>query len=274
MPNEIDVIDKTQVKEDYLNGMKYKDLADEYNVTINTVKSWVKRYNWSSERGAHKTEKGCTRNIKEGALVKSVQEDKKEIIIRKVRQEVENTELTEKQRLFVAEYLTDFNATRAAMSAGYSKNTAMEQGSRLLRNVKVQAEIKQQTEVLFDSIGLTQQRILMDYMKIAGADVSNYLTFGQREVPVMTMYGPLKDEDGNVVMKTVNYVDFKESSEVDTSLISEVKLGKDGASIKLYDKMKAMDILARYEKIIMGGININVQQNNINVTLEDDESEQ
>ncbi|ASR46834.1 hypothetical protein B4V02_09150 [Paenibacillus kribbensis] len=32
--------------------------------------------------------------------------------------------LTPKQRIFVMEYLRDFNATRAAVSAGYSKKTA------------------------------------------------------------------------------------------------------------------------------------------------------
>lgn len=33
-------------------------------------------------------------------------------------------ELTPKQRLFVAEYLKDFNATKAAIAAGYSKKSA------------------------------------------------------------------------------------------------------------------------------------------------------
>ncbi|WP_368488256.1 terminase small subunit [Clostridium sp. BJN0013] len=48
-------------------------------------------------------------------------------------------------------------------------------------------------------------------------------------------------------MKKVNYIDFKEISEVDGSLIQEIKQGKSGASIKLYDKQKALDTLAKYE---------------------------
>ncbi|WP_155814012.1 hypothetical protein [Clostridium kluyveri] len=32
---------KEQVRQDYLNGMKYKDLAEEYNVNLNTIKSWI-----------------------------------------------------------------------------------------------------------------------------------------------------------------------------------------------------------------------------------------
>ncbi|WP_346206806.1 phage terminase small subunit [Caldifermentibacillus hisashii] len=34
---------------DYLNGMKYKDIAEKYGVTINTVKSWKTRYKWSRD---------------------------------------------------------------------------------------------------------------------------------------------------------------------------------------------------------------------------------
>jgi phage terminase small subunit len=50
--------------------------------------------------------------------------------------------LNDKQAAFVREYLVDFNATQAAIRAGYSPKTAQEQGSRLLSNVMVQAELK------------------------------------------------------------------------------------------------------------------------------------
>ena len=35
-----------QAEKDYLSGMKYKDIANKFSVSINTVKSWKKRYNW------------------------------------------------------------------------------------------------------------------------------------------------------------------------------------------------------------------------------------
>lgn len=43
-------IDKAQVKSDYLSGMKIKEIADKYNVSLNTLKSWIKRYKWSEEK--------------------------------------------------------------------------------------------------------------------------------------------------------------------------------------------------------------------------------
>ncbi|MFA9203068.1 MAG: terminase small subunit, partial [Flavobacteriales bacterium] len=42
---------------------------------------------------------------------------------------------TAKQQRFIDEYLIDFNATQAAIRAGYSSDTAKQQGSRLLSNV-------------------------------------------------------------------------------------------------------------------------------------------
>lgn len=39
---------------DYVKGLKYKEIADKYGVSVNTVKSWQRRYGWKREKGAHK----------------------------------------------------------------------------------------------------------------------------------------------------------------------------------------------------------------------------
>ena len=51
-------------------------------------------------------------------------------------------ELTPKQERFVSEYVKDFNATQAAIRAGYSEKTAGVQGSVLLKNPNVSEEVK------------------------------------------------------------------------------------------------------------------------------------
>ena len=51
------------------------------------------------------------------------------------------TRLTAKQEAFIHEYLQDLNASGAARRAGYSPNGAEVTGHRLLRNVKVAAQI-------------------------------------------------------------------------------------------------------------------------------------
>ena len=53
----------------------------------------------------------------------------------------DDVKLTPKQMRFVDEWLIDFNGKQAAIRAGYSAKTAEATAARLLRNVKVQAEI-------------------------------------------------------------------------------------------------------------------------------------
>ncbi len=61
---------RKKAKEDYMKGMKYKDICDKYNLSMNTLKSWAKRYNWSEERknlnkkGAHKNKRGAPKGNK------------------------------------------------------------------------------------------------------------------------------------------------------------------------------------------------------------------
>lgn len=41
---------KEKVKKDYLKGMKQKEISSKYDISLNTLKSWIKRYNWSKEK--------------------------------------------------------------------------------------------------------------------------------------------------------------------------------------------------------------------------------
>lgn len=57
--------DKDKIKAEYLKGVKPKELSDEYEISINTIKSWIKRYGWSknkSQEGAPKKKKGAPLN--------------------------------------------------------------------------------------------------------------------------------------------------------------------------------------------------------------------
>lgn len=68
--------------------------------------------------------------------------------------------LTPKQRLFVVEYLKDLNATQAAIRAGYSEATAKQQGSRLLTNVDIQAEIATKVNKRMEKAELSAEYVL------------------------------------------------------------------------------------------------------------------
>ena len=153
------------------------------------------------------------------------------------------------QKLFVKEYLVDLNATQAAIRAGYSKKTAMQQGQRLLTLPDIQAAVQREMRKREKRTEITADWVLTQLAKIAEVDITNFTAFGRRDVPVMGAFGPVYGGEGDnkqLVMKTVNYVDFKESSEVDGTLIAEVKQGKDGASVKVMDRMKALELLGKH----------------------------
>lgn len=54
-------------EQDYLNGMKYKDIAEKYGVSMNTVKSWRRRHGWQRgevKRGAPDKLRGAPKKNK------------------------------------------------------------------------------------------------------------------------------------------------------------------------------------------------------------------
>ena len=98
---------------------------------------------------------------------------------------------------------------------------------------------------------LDEHDIFQKYMDIAFSDITDYVDFGREEVQVMGAFGPVQVDnpngDGKIpLMKTINSVRFRESDVVDGTIITEVKQGKDGASIKLADRMKALEWIANH----------------------------
>jgi phage terminase small subunit len=65
-----------------------------------------------------------------------------------------------KQERFVEEYLIDLNATKAAIRAGYSKNTAKSQGQRLLTNVDIARAIARAQGDRTERTNITQDYVL------------------------------------------------------------------------------------------------------------------
>ena len=122
---------------DYVVGMKYKDIAAKYGVSINTVKSWKKRYAWSRDKKTECIQKGCTQN-KKGA-------HKKEAVAEDVSQVVINDELTDQQQLFCLYQSRMFNYTKAYMKAypGCTYASAAVLGSRLMKNQLIRETIEQ-----------------------------------------------------------------------------------------------------------------------------------
>lgn len=210
-----------------------KDIATQLDVSESTVRSWKNRYKWDDEISATSQKNKC--NVANKKVIK----ENKETHTKKLKK-IENSlsnELTEKQRLFCIYYIENFNATKAYQKAyDCDYQTAMSNASRMRRNAKVKQEIDRLTNECLEeqeiNSKLLSKRIFQKYIDIAFADITDYITFGKQE------------REGEFGPYTVNYVDLKDSNNVDGGLISEVSQGKDGIKIKLQDKMKALQWLS------------------------------
>ncbi len=147
-------------------------------------------------------------------------------------------ELTPKQKLFIKEYLIDFNATQSAIRAGYSKKTAGSIGSENLSKPEIISALRKEVGAKIEKIDDLSDKIIQELKKIAFADIKDYLSF---------------DENG---------VTFHDSNEVDGTVINEVSSvttsqGSNGKTeitrvqhkMKLHDKLKALELLGRYKML-------------------------
>lgn len=231
----------------YEQGILLKDIAEQLDVPEGTVRSWKKRYDWDNAT----LQKPECNVAKESARKKKVQQ----AVAADTASVSENPDLTEKQRLFCLYYVRYFNATKAYQKAyECSYNTAMVEGFNTLRNPKIQNEIQSLKQSRLNRELLDEHDIFQKYMDIAFADITDFVQFGQEEEYVIGQFGLVQVEDPVTGKKAplkqkVNTVRFKESDSIDGTLITEVKNGKNGASIKLADRMKALEWLAEHMDI-------------------------
>lgn len=231
----------------YEQGILLKDIAEQLDVPEGTVRSWKKRYDWDNA-----TLQKLECNVaKESAQKKKVQQ----AVAADTASVSENPDLNEKQRLFCLYYVRCFNAVKAYQKAyGCSYETACGHGHELLKKVEIIAEINRLKQSRLNRELLDEHDIFQKYMDIAFADITDFVEFGQEEEYVIGQFGLVQVEDPVTGKKAplkqkVNTVRFRESDSIDGTLITEVKNGKNGASIKLADRMKALEWLAEHMDI-------------------------
>ena len=190
------------------------DLAEKHNIKLGTLKSRKSREKWSRDA----TEKDATK-IKKVATVK---EDASVVI----DDGIDDDRLTDKQREFCLHYVRTHNATQSAIMAGYAKNSAYAEGSRLLRNVKVSDEIKRLKAPMIEATYAEANDFIQLLVKIAFADIGDFVEGGG--------FG--------IALKPVD--------EIDTSVLSELSNTENGIKIKMENKMKAIEMLAKHSDIL------------------------
>jgi len=74
--------------------------------------------------------------------------------------------LTDKQKRFCQEYVIDFNGTRAAEAAGYSKKTARATAYETLTKQYIQDEIRKLTKKTTDKLEVSAERVVAELAKM------------------------------------------------------------------------------------------------------------
>lgn len=140
--------------------------------------------------------------------------------------------LNPKQERFCKEYLIDFNATQAAIRAGYSKQTAYSIGQRLLKNVEVKRFLESKGKQLATKLEISQERTLREIARMAYSDIRN-----------------IYNNDGSV--KAVHELDDDTAAAISSVEIDEQVNGKSKVKtrtkkFRFHDKTKAVEMLAKH----------------------------
>lgn len=161
--------------------------------------------------------------------------------------------LTENQKRFADEYLTDLNATRAYKEVYKNckkDETASAAASRLLRNVSVSEYIESRIKERMQRTEITQDMVLNELAAIAFAKASDYAKVIKTQAVYTTKEGvriPLENDDGTPVM--IADVELKltdELTEKQIRAISGIKHGKYGIEVSQCDKVRALELLGRH----------------------------
>jgi len=146
---------------------------------------------------------------------------------------------------FVKEYLIDQNATRAAIAAGYSEKTAEVQGSRLLSDAKVRAEVDAANDKVNAKLDLTVERVKQEIARLAFYDPAAFWNENGTAKPIHEI-----DEDARRAIAGFETAELFEGNGEDRGLAGYVK------KFKLADKNRALETAARHLKMLVDKVEV------------------
>jgi phage terminase small subunit len=159
------------------------------------------------------------------------------------------TTLTPKQRRFVEEYCVDWNATQAAIRAGYSEKTAYSQGQRLLKNVEIREAIAREQDRLSERTRISRERIMKELARTGFADMRNFAEWSSEGVRFRDS-DELSSDDSPAVKEVSS--ERRLITNKDGDIIGETVT----LSMKLHDKKGALELMGKHLGMWTENINL------------------
>lgn len=246
-------MDWSKIRQEYEStDITLKELAAKHDVSEGTMRSRKNREKWQRNATEDVTQRTMQRATKKKSVATkggtSKRESKTKVVVNnKDTESSESPELTDKQRLFVSEYLIDLNATQAAIRAGYSAKTANKIGPELLGKTCIKRLIQVAKDERLERNKITQDRVLQEYAKIGFVDIKDFLSFRTAK----TVIDHDKDT-GEPIIDHAQIIEMNDSNQVDGTVIQEVSISPKGVfTFKLHDKIKALDALSKHTGVFV-----------------------
>jgi phage terminase small subunit len=159
--------------------------------------------------------------------------------------------LTDKQKLFAAEYTVDLNATQAAIRAGYSAKAAAQIAYKLLQLTEVKEIIAASTKTRFERININADFVLQGLARIAKANATDLLRIDPSSGRAMI---DLRNATPDV-LETISSIEEEE-------FVDRVGSGRDAFEavrkirFKLHDKGQAYIALGRHLKLFTDRVEV------------------
>ena len=155
--------------------------------------------------------------------------------------------LTDKQAAFAREYVIDFNASAAALRAGYSQRTAGRTAAELMQDARVQAEIQRLTAAKAARASMEADEVVEQLVNIVMSDISDVMTWGMSEVEDDEGL-PITLPNGDAILRpNVTVFNSADLPRRITGAIAEVSMTDKGTfKVKMHDKGAAIDKLMRH----------------------------
>lgn len=166
----------------------------------------------------------------------------------------------EKYRIFVLAYVNTFNATQAAISAGYSKKTAYSQGNRLLKNDEVKSLLDEQIKKLRERMSDDASRIyamLWNQLKMVDEKIVKHdeaqaaiNLLEQQLIPVNVSMSK-KEADKAVIKRKADEIDGRRNRELKREYLNQMRNLDCEMVIVKYDKKKIYAQMAQYKMYLL-----------------------